>query len=101
MQGCYVFVVGLYSIAASAITQRMSLSSYLNLKPEQPSLTKQLLTQPTGNVIQITEILILNIHGQQFGTIETDSAEDRIVLIGDLFGKPQAAMSIDEEGRDS
>jgi hypothetical protein len=93
-----IVVVGFFSVAASAIPQRMSWSSYLNLKSEQPSLTKQLVTQPVGNVIQVTELQILNANGQLVGTIGTDSAGDGIILLADVSGRPQAAMSVDEDG---
>jgi hypothetical protein len=76
----------------------MSWTSFLNLKPEQPSLTKQLVKQPTSNVIQVTEMQILNTNGQQFGTIGTGSAEDRIVIIGDVSGRPQTVMFVDANG---
>jgi len=93
-----VLAIGFLSVAASAKPGGVSWSSYLNLKSEALSLRKQIVTQPAGNVIQVTEIQILNANGQQVGTIGTDSAGDGLILLGDVSGRPQVAMSVDDTG---
>lgn len=62
-----VCIVGFLSLAAATIPNHVSWSTYLNLKPGPLSLRKQVVTQPTGNVIQVTEIQILNAQGGQVG----------------------------------
>jgi hypothetical protein len=93
-----MLAVGFLTIAASAIPDRMTWSSYLNLKEIPLSLNKQVDTQPVGNVIQVSEIQILNDNGQQVGIIGTDEAGDGIVLLGDVSGRPQVALSVDQDG---
>jgi len=90
--------IGFFTVAASAIPDRFSWSSHINLKPEPLSLTKQVVTQPTGNIIQVTEIQILNANGQQVGIIGTDDVGDGLILLGDVSGRPQIAMSVDADG---
>jgi hypothetical protein len=93
-----ICAAGFFSIAASTIPERMSWSTYLNLKEKPLSLAKQIVTQPAGNVIQVTEIQILNADGGQVGLIGTDEAGDGIIFLGDVTGRPQAAMSVDADG---
>ena len=90
--------IGFFSVAASSIPNRVSWSSYLNLKKGPLALHKQIITQPVGNVIQVTEIQIMNANGQQVGTIGTDDAGDGLILLGDVSGRPQAAISVDADG---
>ena len=56
-------VIGFFSVAASTVPDRVSWSTYLNLKKSPLALRKQIVTQPVGNVIQVTEIQILNANG--------------------------------------
>ena len=91
-------VIGFFSVAASTIPHRVSWSSYLSLKKSPLALRKQIVTQPVGSVIQVTEIQILNANGQQVGSIGTDDAGDGIILLGDASGRPQAAISVDADG---
>ena len=91
-------LVGSLSLAASSGPKRMSWSSYLNLKPQPMSLRKQIVTQPVGEVIQVSEIQILNASGDQVGFIGTDDAGDGVIILGDASGQPQAAVSVDESG---
>ena len=93
-----MLAVGFLTISASAIPDRVTWSSYLNLKETPLSLNKQVVTQPVGNVIQISEIQILNDNGQQVGFIGTDEAGDGIVLLGDVSDRPQVALSVDQDG---
>ena len=93
-----VCVVGFFSIAASKLPDRITWSSYLNLKSEPMSLKKQVGTQPVGDVIQVSEIQILNAEGGQVGFIGSDSAGDGLIILGDISGRAQAAMSVDADG---
>lgn len=94
---CVCFV-GFSSLAASSLPRGISWSSFLNQEKAPISLKKQVVSQPVGEVLNVSEIRILNANGEQVGFIGSDEAGDGLILLGNPSGQPQAAMSVDTDG---